>query len=318
MRLVDYLSLSLRSLRRSKLRSLLTIFAIVIGATGITVMLTFVTSVKNLTVASFVKTGQIKQIQVSQQTNLTYDPSGTRGNYSNSPETGSSSTPTTVLTPALEAKIGGLPNVNGVAGMFRGHEQAISNISYAGKKWVVQTVIGYEANGVIKPALLAGRDLTAADTANQILISTSYADVMGFSNDYTKLVGTKIALHTSNGYTGYGANLPTRLSPQIQCGQQSKACFGGPTSGLPAIDIPATIVGVLDGSNSGDQPIIMMQMSNFLKIYNQSRPNNVTYDFQNQTNNGPTGNEPGGNGNNGGNKVTSSGSFRSAWAMPTR
>ena len=45
-----------------------------------------------------------------------------------------------------------------------------------------------------------------------------------------------------------------------------------------------------------------MQMSNFLKIYNQSRPNSVTYDFQNQTNNGPTGNEPGGNGNDGGNK----------------
>src|ERR1700685_2773999 len=106
MRFPDYLSLSLRSLRRARVRSLLTIFAIVIGATGITVMLTFVTSVKNLTAASFVKTGEIKQIQISQSTNLTYDPSGTSGGQGNGPQTGNgSSSNTTPLTLALESKI---------------------------------------------------------------------------------------------------------------------------------------------------------------------------------------------------------------------
>ncbi len=40
MRLVDYLTLAVRNISRSKLRSALTIFAVVIGATSVTIMLT--------------------------------------------------------------------------------------------------------------------------------------------------------------------------------------------------------------------------------------------------------------------------------------
>ena len=285
MRFADYLSLALRSLRRSRMRSLLTIFAIVIGATGITVMLTFVTSVKNLTVASFVKTGQIRQIQVAQATNLTYDPSGVNGGYGSGPQNGSDSSKSTVaLTPVLEAKIAQIPNVTAVAGMFRGRQPAITNINFNGKDWVTQEVIGYEPNGVIKPALVVGRDLTASDTSNEILISTSYANVMGYSKKYDQLVGVTVNLHTMNGYTGKGVTLPNTLPPQQQCGQNSKNCFGGPTSGLPAMNIPAKIVGVLDSSNTGDQPIIMMPLTTFIGIYNQSQPVRVQYTSQQRQN----------------------------------
>lgn len=283
MRFADYLSLALRSLRRSRMRSLLTIFAIVIGATGITVMLTFVTSVKNLTVASFVKTGQIKQIQVSQSTDMRYDPTGASGGQSNGPQTGNGSSPnTTPLTLALEAKIASLPHVTAVAGMFRSRMPSISNINYNGKNWVVQTVIGYQPTGAITPPLIAGRDLIASDIGSQILISKSYADVMGFSKNYVNAIGVKINLHTMRGYTGIGANLPDQLPPMQQCGQNQQNCFGGPTSGLPAINIPATIVGVLDNTDGNDQPLIMMPLKSFINIYNMAQPRGVTFTSQQQ------------------------------------
>jgi ABC-type antimicrobial peptide transport system permease subunit len=305
MRFPDYLSLSLRSLRRSRVRSLLTIFAIVIGATGITVMLTFVTSVKNLTVASFVKTGEIKQIQVSRATDMQYDPTGMSGGNNNSLKTASAST-TTPLTPSLEAKIAALPHVTAVAGMFRIYrEPVISNINYNGKNWVAQNVIGYQPTGAFMPLLLAGRDLIGSDTGNQVLISQSYADVMGFSGRYDKIIGIKINLHTIQGYTGAGVNLPSQLPRMIQCkptqqGNQQH-CFGGPTSGMPAINIPATIVGVLD--NPDPHPVLMMPLNPFIRIYNQAIPSRANFPSQQrQHQNCKPGTPcPPGNGNGGGN-----------------
>lgn len=286
MRFADYLSLSLRSLRRSRMRSLLTIFAIVIGATGITVMLTFVTSVKNLTVASFVKTGQIRQIQVTQSTDMRYDPTGMSGGPSSNLQSGSGSSSTTAtLTPTLEAKIAALPHVTAVAAMFRGRNPALSNINYNGKNWVVQAAIGYEPTGAITPAVLAGRDLIASDTGDQVLISKSYADVMGFSKNYSAAIGIKIKLHTMKGYSGAGANLTNQLPPMQDCSQRKQNCFGGPTSGMPAIDLPATVVGVLDTSDSGDQPLLMFPLTRFMNIFNQSQPARVEYAFQNQQGN---------------------------------
>src|SRR5436309_358891 len=107
MRFADYMALALRSLRRSRLRSGLTIAAIVIGATGVTIMLTFVTSVKSYVVKQFTQTGQIRQIQVSETPNLSYDPSGQGGGGGPAPVAGpnGSSSSAPVLTPALEAKV---------------------------------------------------------------------------------------------------------------------------------------------------------------------------------------------------------------------
>ncbi|CAB5241335.1 unannotated protein [freshwater metagenome] len=275
MRIADYLSLSMRSLRRAKLRSALTIFAIVIGSTGITVMLTFVTTVKEVTVASFVQTGQILQIQVAEQTNLSYDPSGVSGGGKGAESSGSGA-PTTPLYPEFKNTISKLPHVAKIAGSIRSRMPALSNIEYAGKRWLIQSVVGYEPNGAITPALAAGRDLKETDT-NQILISPSYGKVMGFSKDYSKMIGLKVKLQTMNGYTGIGATLPTTLPPQKQCPSQAKNCMQGPTSGLPAMTITATIVGVIDPANGGDQPVIMLPMKTFIGIYNQSTPASVSY-----------------------------------------
>jgi len=287
MRFADYVSMALRSLRRSRVRSLLTIFAIVIGATGITVMLTFVTTAKNVAIATFVHTGEIRQIQVSAVANLTYMPAGSTN--SGPP---SATGKTTELTPALEAKIANLPHVTGVsASMQAGRGRlgpAITHVSYNGHQLTAENIAGYEPNGIIKYPMLAGRALNSTDNSNEVLISKTYADAFGFSKNYTKLIGSTIELGTIKGYTGVGATLPTTLPPQPRCPQNSQNCDGGPTSGLPAVNLPAKVVGVWDDSNYGNQGDVIMPMSRLIGINNEAQPAGM------QHAQGPNCNNPGG------------------------
>src|SRR5271169_5281655 len=247
MRMSDYLALVMRSLRRSRLRSGLTISAIVIGATGITIMLTFVTSVKNDVVNQFVQSGQIDQIQVSQTPNLTYNPSGS-ANGGGPPPPGS----TALLTAGLEAKIATLPHVTAVAATLGGGGpiQSLQYLYFGGRKVSINNMTAYQANGVIKPTLLAGRNIGPGDNANVIVLSQDYANALGFKGDYAKLIGLHVAFHTAKGYTGAGARLPTDLPPQNQC-QPNNLVPGavcGPTSGLPSVNLPATVIGVVSSS----------------------------------------------------------------------
>ena len=53
MRLIDYILLAFRNIRRQKLRSALTIFAVVIGATSVTIMLALVFSLKGFMTKQF-------------------------------------------------------------------------------------------------------------------------------------------------------------------------------------------------------------------------------------------------------------------------
>ncbi|MDP9325369.1 MAG: ABC transporter permease, partial [Candidatus Dormibacteraeota bacterium] len=72
MKLVDIVLLAFRNMGRQKLRSALTIFAVVIGATSVTIMLTLATSAKDFFVHQFEATGQLQQVVVTEQTNLDY------------------------------------------------------------------------------------------------------------------------------------------------------------------------------------------------------------------------------------------------------
>ena len=271
MRLADYLALAFRSLRRSRLRSGLTVAAIVVGATGITIMLTFVTSVKNEVVNQFVQTGQVRQIQVSETPDLTYNPSGGGGGGGGPPPQGSAT-----LTQALEVKIAAIPHVTGVAGTAQGlANQQLQYLAFGAHKLSINDLQTYQANGVIEPTLVAGRNLRASDTANVVVLSSDYADALGFSGNYAKLVGQTVELHTGPGYAGAGAALPNVLPPQNQCNTAARipGAVCGPTSGLPAVNLPAVVVGVVTASNS--RQTIFLPLSWAIAIGDQAIPQTV-------------------------------------------
>ena len=285
MRFWDYLALALRSLRRSRLRSGLTIAAIVVGATGVTIMLTFVTSVKNYIVDQFVQTGEIRQIQVGQNADLTFDPSGQSGGGGGavaaaptgaSGSSGPAGGPVT-LSPALEAQVGAIPHVTGVAAVLaQGGDPAIQSVSFGNQQAAIRNLVGYEPNGVIKSTLVAGHTFAATDTANAVLITRDYADALGFKGKAAQLVGKSIDLHTAAGYTGVGVTLPDVLPPQIACQPgPNRACNGGPASGLPAVTFSARVVGIVDPAHLSG--VVYLPLPWMIGLLDQAQPKGVRY-----------------------------------------
>ena len=71
MKLSDYLRLAFRNIRRQKLRSALTIFAVVIGAMSVTIMLALVTGAKSFFLSQVEANGTLQQVAVSPKTDIT-------------------------------------------------------------------------------------------------------------------------------------------------------------------------------------------------------------------------------------------------------
>jgi putative ABC transport system permease protein len=281
MRWRDYLALSMRSLRRSRLRSFLTIFAIVIGSTGITIMLTFVTSVKSYVVSQFTQSGEVRQIQVGPVTSLSFS-----NNYSGGNQVAPGAK---LVTPSIESAVAAIPHVVGVSAQFGngGGGIQIQYLAYGSKKLQSNNITGFETNGAIQLPLGAGRNFQVSDHTGVVMVTQDYAHAMGFSGTGAGAVGKTLGLVTMKGYTGVGATLPNVLPPQNQCSQGQNHCNGGPTSGLPAIDLRARVIGIV--SKSYNSQGIYMPLTWYIAIANQSEPNNVQYTGQSQGNQPPNG-----------------------------
>src|SRR5215510_3268308 len=107
MRPTDFVRLAFRNIRRQKLRSALTIFAVVIGATSVTIMLALVTGVKGFFIGQFSANGTLQQIAVSSRTDLSKFDDGSNG--------GNDCDSCVKLNDALAAKIKAVPHVVGLA-----------------------------------------------------------------------------------------------------------------------------------------------------------------------------------------------------------
>jgi len=270
MRFADYLRIAFGNVRRQKMRSALTIAAIVIGATGITVMLTFVTSIKNYTIAQFAQAGQIRQIAVGPTPNLKYSQYGNQ----NGPGINSSSGGI-VITSTLVKRIARIPHVTALTPTLNGnkHGPGFQWLAFGGKRLQVQQVEAYTPNGVIKPNVLAGRALESTDGTGVIMLTKEYADALGFKGRYEQLVGRRVIFHTQPNYTGFGAVLPDLSVARSCTPSPNKPCDGGNGFGnLRPVDLPARVVGVASNANSG--PAIFMTLHWALLINDQARPEN--------------------------------------------
>lgn len=235
MRFTDYIKMAFHNVMRQKLRSALTIFAVVIGATSVTIMLTIVFSAKGFITSQFEQNGTFQQIEVSPQQNITW--SG--GNNGNSCQNGggSSNAACVPLTDGLVNQIAALPHVVGVA-----REAQVNNIQalfYGTKKFVVNQVVAYDANGVIKNTMAAGRDIGPNDGDGVLTISSDYADALGFKHNYQALIGKTVTLHTDSYYSGVGSN------PEAQYQYMQQNCNNsGQNCNPPATDLTGKIVGI--------------------------------------------------------------------------
>ncbi len=238
MRFIDYLAIAFRNIRRQKLRSVLTIFAVVIGATSITIMLAAVFSLKGFITKQFEANGTFQQVAVSPQTDLTWNDHS--GSGQNCPEC-------VKLTNDLVAKIGAVQHVVGVARQTQvGQFQALS---YGSQKLRVNQLVAYDANGIIANNVLAGRDLSSNDKAGVLTLTADYADKLGFKNNYRSLVGKQVSLISQGFYSGVGSD-PLKAYHDQQAWFMAHPDANGQDYQQPLTTLTATVVGIMDTSNN--------------------------------------------------------------------
>src|SRR5258708_5482550 len=108
MRFGDYIRLAFRNIMRQKLRSALTIFAVVIGATSVAIMLALVFGAKNFFISQLNATGMLQQVAVSPHADIT--------DFNNAQNNGSYNCDGCVkLTDGVATKIARISHVTGVA-----------------------------------------------------------------------------------------------------------------------------------------------------------------------------------------------------------
>jgi len=237
MRFGDYFAIAFRNIRRQKLRSALTIFAVVIGATSVTIMLAAVFSLKGFMTNQFEANGTFQQVLVSQQTDINW------GDYS-----GNNCQDCTKLTDDLATKIGTVQHVAGVARVTQiGQFQAMSVTDSKGThKLRTQQMSAYDANGVLKNTILAGRDINESDTTGVLTISADYARKLGYAKDsYGDLVGKEVTLITQGWYNGIGTDPIQQFKDQQEFFQTHPGADGREYQPAPT-ELKGKIVGVSD------------------------------------------------------------------------
>ncbi len=236
MRFIDYLLIAFRNIRRQKLRSALTIFAVVIGATSVTIMLAAVFSVKGFMTNQFEANGTFQQIAVSQQTDINW------GDYY-----GGNCQDCVKLTDDMATKISKMQYVTGIARQTEvGQFQALT---YGNQKLRTQRVVAYDANGILPNHVLAGRDITAADTTGTLTLTADYADKLGFKNNYQALIGKQVGLVSQNWYNGTGSD-PLKIFKDQQAWFQSHPGADGRDYVQSPITLTGTVVGIIEPSDN--------------------------------------------------------------------
>jgi ABC-type antimicrobial peptide transport system permease subunit len=235
MRLFDYLTIALRNILRQKLRSALTIFAVVIGATSVTIMLALVFGAKGFFIKQLESTGALQQVAVSSKQDIT--------DFNDAQHGGSGNCDTCVkLTEPLVTKIKAIPHVDGVARQT--YVGNFESLLYGSKKLTLNNIQSGDANGIVKYNILAGRDLNESDKENVVVITSDYADKLGFKGNYKGFIGKEIKLQSRGFYSGIGATI-TNPADQQQNNQNGPGSNPQQPQSNP-VELPAKVVGIMD------------------------------------------------------------------------
>jgi putative ABC transport system permease protein len=234
MRFVDYITIALRNIWRQKLRSALTIFAVVIGATSVTIMLALVFSLKGFMTSQFEQNGVFQQVAVSPQSDITWEDQNSGQCTTDS---------CTKLTDELVSKIAARQHVSGVARLTSMWQ--FQALTFGDQKLRTQQMTAYDANDVIQSNLVAGRDIAPTDKTGVITITSDYADKLGYKHKYDQLIGKTVGLYTENYYTGVGSDPLKAYQDQMNWFQTHPNADGRDYKPAP-VTLNATIVGITD------------------------------------------------------------------------
>ncbi len=197
MRIVDFTSIALKDLRGQKLRSFLTIFALVISTVILVLMAAISVGGRQAIVDQFGTDTALTSITVTPNQS-----SGSLNPYGNVQEVNQTASK---LTDATVAQLAALPQVASVTP--RAHVWEFHHFSVEGsdKQFVAQT------EGIASDAKLplkAGGAFASNDDKNTVVLGLGYAKELGLGDNPAVLIGKTVQITTQKGYRGEGAQIP--------------------------------------------------------------------------------------------------------------
>lgn len=197
MRIVDYTNIALKDLRGQKIRSSLTLFALIISTVILVLMAAISIGGRQAIANQFGTDSALTSIMVTpNQSGSSLNP------YGNVQEVNATASK---LDDAVVAQLASLSHVRSVTP--RSHVWEFNHFSLEGngKQFVAQ------AEGVAADAhipLSAGVSFGSNDDSNSVIIGLGYAKELGFENDPQALIGKILNITTQKGYRGVEANIP--------------------------------------------------------------------------------------------------------------
>ena len=219
MRFGDQLRTALRNIRRQRLRSVLTIFAIVIGSLAVTLMLVLTTNARSFVRDTFERTGLLDRVFVTAEKDVDFYSAGW-GNSGNG------------SVRLDDADVAAVEKVDGVVAVARLAPTPFFKLRSDDRELREVNFLALDANAASARSILAGRDFAEGDGAGLVLISSKAAQQLGYDGEdaYRRLVGTQLTLVTDRWFQGPGSD-PGGCGPD-GCGET---------------EFPAEVVGVYEG-----------------------------------------------------------------------
>ncbi len=241
MRFFDLIALALRNLSRQKLRSFLTILAVVIGSISVTIMLSLVLAGRKALLTSMEQMGTLTAVSVTPSSEI-------EGGGGNLFQTWSNGDGTKKLLDADVTSLGALDSVIAASGL----SSPKSNYMYLEgqtKKYRGQ-IVGYDPSShVFDTPVIYGRELEKDDLA-KIVLSTASVRNFGYGDHPADIIGQHVMIAGMGGYTAADTEDPPL--PPAEGGDK----YWEEVNRTPR-EYTAEVVGVMDGGTDAQDFITL-------------------------------------------------------------
>lgn len=249
MRFFDAIRFTLKNLWRQRLRSSLTIFAIVIGALSVITMISLVLGASRVFLQQIESAGALTIVTVSANKDASADDilNGHNSNSADQPK----------LDDAAVGKVKAIPHVLDATGVVYVYPLQVFSLKgdSSGKKYTVNPQ-AYQPGPASDKQLEAGRNLLPSDGSGKVLVDAGMAAKIGYKDNPQDLVGKTLVFTTPKGYTGEGATI---LNPMQANGQFDSDIQKQQQALMTTLD--ATVVGVAETGPFGDSGTVYVPLA---------------------------------------------------------
>lgn len=241
MRFFDYIRISLKNIWRQKIRSILTIVAIIIGSLAVISVLSLIFGAKTVFV---------KQLEAEGSFTLVTVRSGNFGGGGPFQQDEQAEDTQKKIDDNTIKEIETLNHVLGVSPVIKLWElQNIRLKDGDGKKLKADNIEAYEPGEGTKKTILAGRDFNKEDGKGRVIFSSNMAENFGFKSP-EEAISKKVIFTTKKGYTGDGAEIPPPWSDKEEWDKMQEK----------TTELEAEIIGVTTSPGPGQDSSIFITL----------------------------------------------------------